>query len=207
MEPTTLLIAGTTYAAALVGRKVANEATEAFWNHVKMLLKKTLGREPTPSDVSSQAIEELSGEPAVRSELERLLGTSSVLRRAKLVESVLSGRQILWVDDQPEGNVWEFHCLSALGCVVKTLESTESALRSLAVEPYDLILSDVARRGNPNAGLDALPKFRQAAPDTKVILYVGTLKAGVPAGAFGITNRPDELLHLCMDVLERRPLV
>jgi hypothetical protein len=26
---------------------------------------------------------------------------------------------------------------------------------------------------------------------------------GTPPGAFGITNRPDELIHLVLDVLER----
>ena len=40
---------------------------------------------------------------------------------------------------------------------------------------------------------------------TAVVFYVGRVDraAGVPAGSFGITNRPDELLHLVMDALER----
>jgi hypothetical protein len=38
-----------------------------------------------------------------------------------------------------------------------------------------------------------------------VIFYVGRLDPGAerPAGSFGITNRPEELLHLVLDVLER----
>jgi hypothetical protein len=36
---------------------------------------------------------------------------------------------------------------------------------------------------------------------------VGNFNAqdGVPLGAFGITNRPDELLHLVLDIVERKP--
>ena len=40
---------------------------------------------------------------------------------------------------------------------------------------------------------------------TPVIFYVGVFEPerGVPGQAFGITNRPDELLHLTLDALER----
>jgi hypothetical protein len=39
----------------------------------------------------------------------------------------------------------------------------------------------------------------------RVIFYIGNLKpeAGVPAGAFGITNRPDVLLTLVGEALTR----
>ena len=38
-----------------------------------------------------------------------------------------------------------------------------------------------------------------------MIFYVGSLdkEKGTPPGAFGITNRPDELTHCVLDVLER----
>jgi hypothetical protein len=39
-----------------------------------------------------------------------------------------------------------------------------------------------------------------------VIFYVGEFDPGrgLPPFAFGLTNRPDELLHLILDVLARR---
>ncbi len=39
-----------------------------------------------------------------------------------------------------------------------------------------------------------------------MIFYIGVVdpNKGVPVQAFGITNRPDELLHLTLDALERK---
>jgi hypothetical protein len=52
----------------------------------------------------------------------------------------------------------------------------------------------------------ALPALRSAAPDTPVVFCVGAVDQhrGPPMGSDGITDRPDELLHLVLDVLERR---
>jgi hypothetical protein len=40
---------------------------------------------------------------------------------------------------------------------------------------------------------------------TRIIYYAGYVDEArpVPIGAFGITDRPDEVLHLILDVLER----
>jgi DNA-binding NtrC family response regulator len=90
---------------------------------------------------------------------------------------------------------------------VTTVETTKSALACIANEEFDLILSDIDREGSKRAGLDALPQLNAAAPTLPIILYIAALEPrGVPHGAFGITYRPDELLHLCMDVVERRRL-
>jgi hypothetical protein len=50
-----------------------------------------------------------------------------------------------------------------------------------------------------------LTTFRDAGIALPVIFYIGNLKpdAGVPAGAFGVTNRPDVLLTLVGEALAR----
>ena len=50
-----------------------------------------------------------------------------------------------------------------------------------------------------------LPRLRNNGFQQQVIYYVGrpNLDAGVPAGAFGVTNRPDQLLQLVVDALSR----
>jgi len=206
MEPTTLLLAATTYAAALVGRKAANEVVDGFWNRAKAALKNVLGRDPAPTDLSTSALAAIAPDPRLQDELTELLGTSPVLRRARVVEKALAGSRVIWIDDHPAGNAWEHACLSALGCQVRNVESTTTALDYLAVEQFDLVLSDITRGSEGQEGLHALPLLHRAAPEAPVIFYVMDLQAGVPAGAFGITNRPDDLLHLCMDALERRRL-
>jgi CheY-like chemotaxis protein len=206
MEPTTLLLAATTYAAALVGRKAANEIMDGFWNRAKVALKSALGKDPAPSDVSTAAIAAIEPDRQLQDELAQLLGTSPVLRRARVVEKALAGSRILWIDDNPAGNAWEHVCLSALGCHIRTVESTRTALDYLGVEEFDLVLSDITRGSEAQEGLRALVLIQRLRPEISVIFYVTALARGVPAGAFGITNHPDELFHLCMDALERRRL-
>jgi hypothetical protein len=50
-----------------------------------------------------------------------------------------------------------------------------------------------------------LPRLRNTGFRQPVIYYVGRPNpdAGVPADAFGVTNRPDQLLHLVIDALSR----
>ena len=85
-------------------------------------------------------------------------------------------------------------------------KSTEDALEKLRNGRYDVVFSDMVRGNDGTAGLTFLEKLRERDKTTPVILYIGVINPdkGVPAGAFGITNRPDELLYLTMDALERK---
>jgi hypothetical protein len=92
-----------------------------------------------------------------------------------------------------------------------TTEEARDAVNAATTEarPFNLLLSDISRDQPPppnaTAGLDMLAEFRKEGIALPVIFYVGVLKpgAGVPAGAFGITHRPDILLTLVGDVLSR----
>jgi CheY-like chemotaxis protein len=88
---------------------------------------------------------------------------------------------------------------------VDTAKSTDEALVMLSRGNYDLVLSDMSRNGDAVAGLTLLTHLREAKA-TPVIFYVGVFDPakGVPAHAFGMTNRPDELLHLTLDAIERK---
>lgn len=68
---------------------------------------------------------------------------------------------------------------------------------------YEVVISDIARTEGPDAGLKLLERMYREGVHRWTIFYVRDLKPGVPPGAFGITNRPDHLLHLVMDALER----
>ncbi len=206
MEPATLMAAGTLYLGALVARKAADDLASDIWAKVKAALASRLGRDPEAKDVTPNALQDVVRDPGIQERLQALLGESSVLRRAQVVEQAVRGAQVLWIDDHPEGNTWEHDCLATLGARLKTAETTRSAVALLEHGRYDLVISDVDREGRPRAGIEDLSQIRACAPQIPVLLYVMDLKPGVPAGAFGITARPDELLHLCMDALERRRL-
>lgn len=130
------------------------------------------------------------------------------LNRARNVIGVLQGARILWIDDHPQLSDAERRVLEHLGASVVAARETWEAIDRLRQAPFDVVVSDIARQDEPEAGVLALPALRHAAPETPVVFYVSRLPRDTPppAGAFGITNDPDELLHLILDVLERKRL-
>lgn len=138
----------------------------------------------------------------------RTISTEGSLRRAALAAPALRGATVLWIDDHPKSILWERRILQELGVRVAPAWSTEVALERLAEEPFDLIISDIARGDRADEGVRALPRLREVQPDAPVVFYVADLDAerGPPAGSAGITDRTGELLHLVLDVLERRRL-
>jgi CheY-like chemotaxis protein len=128
-------------------------------------------------------------------------------------QSVFEGAEILWVDDRPSNNRNEARMLRSFGALITFAATTEEALRALRAstdqhQPFDLIVSDIGRdlpAPDPTAGLTMLPRLREAGFQQPVIFYVGHVDpgAGAPAGAFGLTNRPDQLLQLTIDALSR----
>jgi CheY-like chemotaxis protein len=129
------------------------------------------------------------------------------LQRARERVGLFKGVQLLWVDDHPENNLNERRMFRQLGVDIDSAKSTEEALAMLAAANYDVVFSDMARADDAAAGLDLLRRLREHGSKAPVIFYMGSFDAdkGVPPRAFGATNRPDELLHLTLDVLERSP--
>ncbi|MCP4263556.1 MAG: response regulator [Planctomycetes bacterium] len=129
-----------------------------------------------------------------------------VLNRTKQHLNIFRDAQILWLDDYPENNINEMRMFRQLKTEVDIAKSTEEALDKLRKSSYDLVISDIARGENAEAGLDFLRKFRRENKATLVIFYIGMFfpEKGIPPYAFGITNRPDEMLHLTLDALERK---
>jgi CheY-like chemotaxis protein len=129
-----------------------------------------------------------------------------VLRRARRCARVLNGAQALWVDDCPDNNVNEIRMFRQLQVAIDVATTTEAALDIVKTKEYDLVLSDMARGNQADAGLDFLQQLRRVGKTTPVIFYIGTVDPtkGIPPQAFGLTNRPDELLHLTIDALERK---
>lgn len=194
-----------TFIGAQVAQKAANGAIESIWARFSSQFLARFNREPDADGPAEMAQEVLADDPELSESVESVFGSSIALRRAQLVAPALRNARILWVDDVPKNNEWERLTLRHLGAHVTSVARTETAIECLEAEPFDLIISDISRHGLDREGIDALPRLRVAGPETAVVFYVGHVDraAGVPAGSFGITNRPDELLHLVMDALER----
>ena len=203
MDAVSVLVAAATFLAAEVARKPADALATKLWETVKAGLRKVLDREPTPADVSAATIRKAEEEvPAVVGALQAARSGSSGLRRAEQVGSVLRGARVLWVDDRPENNAWEREMFRVLGVVIVAVESTRSALDSLKGESFDLVISDI-RLDNEN-GIDGANEIRAAVPMLPIVFYILDLtRSQIPEPASGITNEPNELLHLVLDRLER----
>lgn len=139
--------------------------------------------------------------------LSEALTHHSGLRRAVASHNLLSRTHILWVDDHPEWVENEVATFQALGARVTTVKTTMAAMSALqGEERYDVLISDIARDRHNLAGIRAIPNIHEVAPELPILFFVGDYRPelGVPTDAAGITNRTDELLHLVLDVLERR---
>jgi CheY-like chemotaxis protein len=130
---------------------------------------------------------------------------SRVLRRAARAAAVTNGARILWVDDKPAGNLPERKVLRSLGIMIDLARSSSQGTEALGRADYDLVITNMHRDGSPTAGQDFLSEIRKTGHREPLVFYIMRFKPerGTPGDAIGITNRPDELVHLVLDGLER----
>lgn len=93
---------------------------------------------------SPTADQDVIGQAAKRSVLDRLQRNAALLARAR----------ILWVDDHPEYNTAIADLLRRFGSTVETPRTNEHALALMGASRYDVVISDVARDAEgPNSDL------------------------------------------------------
>jgi CheY-like chemotaxis protein len=125
-----------------------------------------------------------------------------VARRVQRSLALTRGARLLWIDENPLNNATETQLLKRLGISVDRAKTDADAERALASGAYDIVLSSMTRGGNAEAGITFLPKVLANDLSLPLIFYVGK-KRPIPEGAFGLTIRPDELINLILDALER----
>ena len=95
-----------------------------------------------------------------------------------------------------------------MGLFVEAAATNDAALVVLRdpEEAISVVISDIDR-GISTYGLALLDDLQALPIQPPVIFYVAQVdaKRGVPPRAFGITNRPDELMNLVMDAIDRLP--
>lgn len=130
------------------------------------------------------------------------------IERAAAAAPLLRGRRVLWVDDCPMNNLYEQIALGEFGLIVLTATDNDTAIDFLRNEKvsFDLVISDIARPKQAEDGEALIGRMRGAGAHQPIVFYVSHLDPAkpTPLGAFGITNRPDELVHLAIDALARK---
>ena len=120
-----------------------------------------------------------------------------------------AGRSVvLWVDDRPENQAYERKALEALGIRVFQVPSTELALDFLRKQKVDVIISDMSRPPDEQAGYTLLETLRQQSDNTPFIIYSGSgsaehLREARARGAIGSTNRVTELYEYVLSAIAR----
>ncbi len=119
----------------------------------------------------------------------------------------LAEASVLWVDDTPTNNLYERKSLEALGIHFTISTSTEDALEKLRSYKYDVIISDMSRPPDKQAGYTLLAEKQKLGDKTPYIIYAGSNLPEYKAqarqkGAIGSTNNPQELFQLVLSAIQ-----
>lgn len=127
------------------------------------------------------------------------------LKRLALLAPLLRDTRMLWVDDTPARTRNERALLEGYGVRIDTFTASAPAEQALRDNKYLLVITDLKREGRDDEGLQFVARTVANKINIWTIAYVGTDQQGLarPANLFGITNRPDHLMHLVCDVVER----
>lgn len=112
----------------------------------------------------------------------------------------LRNRTILWVDDHPDNNALIARAIAALGVRIEAVTSTDEALRRMQSGRFDLLITDMTRGRDGDAGLDFIQKARSLSPHAKIIVYASRRAShkfprAYELGAVGATADPTDLFN------------
>ena len=136
--------------------------------------------------------------------------TTKIVRTAQRASSLsLSGANVLWVDDNPDNNRYEREALFQLGLQLVIATSTAEALQQLGSQPFRAVITDFARKDDPEGAYTILAEVKKISPTLPVIIYTGSVTPEQETeakrrGAYGETNSPVALFDLVIDAIKGR---
>jgi len=132
------------------------------------------------------------------------------VRASPAVESGDGWRNhILWVDDQPDNNIYERQAFEGIGLRFTLALSTSEAVNNLAQEKFAAIISDMGRREGPREGYVLLDRLRREGDHTPLIFYAASNAPEhkietAEHGGQGCTNNAKELFEMVTKAVIRR---
>jgi CheY-like chemotaxis protein len=108
------------------------------------------------------------------------------------------GNHILWVDDNPNNNIYEREAFEAVGLRFTLALSTNEALEKLKLENY---AADMGRQEGPREGYVLLDKLRADGDTTSLFFYASSnaqehKQETIKHGGQGCTNNAQELFQM-----------
>lgn len=119
-------------------------------------------------------------------------------------------RQVLWVDDRPDNNIYERKAMQAMGLEFTLASSTQEALEQLGAQRFAAVISDMGRKEGPREGYVLLEALRSKDTSTPFFIYAGSnavahRREAAARGAQGSTNRAQDLIEMVTRSLPARP--
>ena len=188
-------------------KNVSELSAEVGTTGVKLNVKRQVEVVKNLALAESKSAQSQSGEQAhAEVKTREVLDIASKAATAQTVQQV-AGARVLWVDDNPANNVYEKRALEALGIQFTLSTSTEDALEKLRSDSYDVIISDMGRPPDRQAGYTLLGELRKRNILTPFIIYAGSNRPEHKAetirrGGFGTTNNPQELFGLVINAIQ-----
>ena len=115
--------------------------------------------------------------------------------------ATVTNRLVLWVDDQPDNNIYERRAFESMGLEFALARSTKQALAILSDRQFAMVISDLGRPEGPEEGYSVLDQLRRTDNETPFFIYTGSNakeheREAKERGAQGVTNNPQELFEL-----------
>jgi CheY-like chemotaxis protein len=86
----------------------------------------------------------------------------------------LTGKPILWVDDNPTNNELAVRALRKFGLDIEQATSTEAAMAAVQRRKFDLVISDMARGDDMRAGYGLLKLLRDGGSKVPFFIFAGS---------------------------------
>jgi CheY-like chemotaxis protein len=122
---------------------------------------------------------------------------------AEVLREKLTPRKVLWVDDNPDNNIWERQALESYGVEFVLAQSTDEAVQQLQDKgPFTAIISDMGRVGDAQAGYTLLSIVREKPIQVPYFIYTAanheeSLSHDAKVrGTQGLTSDPDTLVAM-----------
>ena len=122
---------------------------------------------------------------------------------AEVLREKLTTRKVLWVDDNPDNNIWERQALESYGVEFVLAQDTAEAVQQWQDKgPFTAIISDMGRVGDAQAGYTLLSIVKEAPIKVPYFIYTAAnheeslLHDAKVRGAQGLTSDPDALVAM-----------
>jgi hypothetical protein len=128
---------------------------------------------------------------------------------AEMLREKLTPRKVLWVDDNPDNNIWERQALESYGVEFVLAQSTAEAVQQWQDKgPFKAIISDMGRVGDAQAGYTLLSVVKKAPIQVPYFIYTAASHQeslfshdAKVRGAQGLTSDPDALVAMVVAVI------